>query len=112
MKPVAFIRTSPEARSEPKRGDVYTNPLSLDEQFVVHPAATFFVRVGEDVSCVEELEVRTGDVLVVDRVATPMTGSMVLVVLDGDFALARYGHVELAGACSLWGTVIALARTF
>ena len=111
MKPVAFIRTSPERRDRAQAQDGYTPPLSLDEYCVQHPTATFFVRVGEDVHALDELDVHTGDVLVVDRAVAPHAASLVLAVSAGEFCLGRYGQLERGADTLLWGTVIALART-
>lgn len=128
MKPVSFVRTSPRALGEAKEEYGYENPLSLDELVVEHPSATFFVRVGEDIDQggAELLGIGPGDVLTVDRAAIPRLGSLVLCVVDGEFAVWRYTEhdgvrhlvsgsgesIDLADSdrATLWGVVIALTR--
>jgi hypothetical protein len=66
MRPVSFIRTRPQERGATE-AESYQQPLSLDDTFVRHPTATFFVRVGELVTPEEQYDVRHNDVLVVDR---------------------------------------------
>jgi DNA polymerase V len=150
MKPVSFIRADEsllqsassasctESRSAlaeaPAHGEmgVYKNPLSLDALLVQHPHATYFVQVGmsEDVLIQENpyLGVRTGDILLVDRVCEPRVGSLVLAVCEGELLLCRYTEHEgksflvcgtkdtrpvelLPGSdVSVWGVVSALSR--
>ncbi|MDG4553507.1 MAG: S24 family peptidase [Candidatus Competibacter sp.] len=62
-------------------------PLSLDTHLIHNPEGTFFVRVqGDDW---RELGIHHGDLLVVDRATVPSTGSVVVAVVEGAFALRR-----------------------
>lgn len=111
----------------------YTNPLSLDDYFVQHPSATFFVKVGEqeDAPSVQEnpfLGVAWGDILTIDRAIQPTLGRLVVAVCDGAFTLCRFteheGHKFLLcgtdacsaqelhddGAVSIWGVVASISR--
>jgi len=64
--------------------------LSLHELLIPRPTSTFFVRVVEDLAP----NIRQQDVLIVDRSLTPQHGSLVLVVLQGQFCLRRYQVYE------------------
>lgn len=61
--------------------------LSLDEHLIRNAAATFLVRVQGD--SMTAAGIHDGDLLVIDRSVPPTEGSMVVVVLDGAFALKR-----------------------
>ena len=64
--------------------------LSLDAHLIRQPASTFLVRVAGDGLAGAGLH--DGDLLVVDRAAPPSTGSLVVAVVDGAFALRRVGR--------------------
>jgi DNA polymerase V len=70
--------------------DVVERRLSLDAHLIRQPASTFLMRVAGD--CLAGAGVRDGDLLVVDRAAPPSTGSLVVAVVDGAFALRRVGR--------------------
>jgi len=59
--------------------------LSLDAHLVRNPAQTFLLRVtGEALA---EAGVHDGDLLVMDRAVPPLTGNVVLAVVEGAFML-------------------------
>lgn len=70
--------------------DVVEQRLSLDAHLIRQPASTFLVRVAGDGLAGDGLH--DGDLLVVDRAAPPSTGSLVVAVVDGAFALRRVGR--------------------
>jgi len=70
--------------------DFIERRLSLDAHLIRQPASTFLMRVAGD--CLAGAGVRDGDLLVVDRAAPPSTGSLVVAVVDGAFALRRVGR--------------------
>jgi DNA polymerase V len=61
--------------------------LKLDELLVKHPAATFLMRV-EGASMIGA-GIHDGDLIVVDRAIEPVTGKIVVAVLDGAFFMKR-----------------------
>src|SRR5258707_989953 len=63
-------------------------PLNLHAWLVRNPAATFFYRVSGDDLAAEH--VRDGSILVVDRSLSPRAGHLVLVEVDGAFAVMRH----------------------
>jgi DNA polymerase V len=67
--------------------DFIERRLSLDEHLIRQPASTFLVRVAGD--CLAGAGIHDGDLLVVDRATPPSTGSLVVAVVDGAFALRR-----------------------
>jgi DNA polymerase V len=70
--------------------DFVERRLSLDAHLIRQPASTFLVRVAGD--CLAGAGIHDGDLLVVDRAAPPSTGSLVVAVVDGAFALRRVGR--------------------
>ena len=101
--------------------------LSIDDYLIKHANATFLVRVaGESMI---EAGILPGDVLVVDRSMTAVSGQIVIAVVDGEMTVKRYvrtrsGAVELraenkkfpkvivpAGAeVIIWGVVTGVVR--
>jgi DNA polymerase V len=64
--------------------------LNLDAHLIHNPDSTFLVRAqGDDWG---EQGIHSGDLLVVDRTAPPSTGSLVVAVIEGKFALRRVGR--------------------
>jgi len=64
--------------------------LSLDTHLIHNPEDTFFMRVQGD--GLREQGIHHGDLLVVDRTAAASTGSLVVAVIAGAFALWRVGR--------------------
>ena len=80
--------------------DYVERPLDLNELMVKRPEATFFVRVKGD--SMEGADLRSGDILVVDRSMEARDGQVVVAVLDGEFTVKqlhyRNGRVTLLPA--------------
>lgn len=68
--------------------DYLDQPLDFNELLIVHPAATFVVRVAGD--SMQDIGIFPGDIAVVDRALTAVDGSIILGVLDGEFTIKRY----------------------
>lgn len=73
-------------------------PLSLDELLVRHPVATYFVRAEGD--SMLGAGIRPGDLLVVDRSLDPVSGSIVIACVDGDFTVKSFVR-DASGAVRL-----------
>lgn len=102
--------------------------LDLNELLISHPEATFFVRVAGD--SMIDAGIHPGDVLVVDRSKTPVHGSIVIALVNGEYTLKRlylredeirlcpenshYSPILLTGFDELlvWGVVTGLTRQF
>ena len=79
-----------------------TTNLSLDEHFIQHPAATFFVVVeGDDM---DEHGIYKGDTLIVDRSLNPEKNSTVIVVIDGELTVRHFSAIDSEEA-TVWGVV-------
>ena len=61
--------------------------LNLHDYLVQNPAATFCVRANGD--SMINANIKSGDVMVVDRALDPTNNSIVLAVLDGEFTVKR-----------------------
>ncbi|MBU0501587.1 MAG: translesion error-prone DNA polymerase V autoproteolytic subunit [Gammaproteobacteria bacterium] len=68
--------------------DYLEGTLDLNEHLVKHPAATFFVRVSGD--SMLNAGIHPGDILVVDRSLTPVSGRIVIAALDGELTVKRF----------------------
>jgi DNA polymerase V len=101
--------------------DYFEARLSLDEHLIEHREATFFVRVqGHSMT---GFGIHDGDLLVVDRALDPADRSVVIAVVDGQFAVkqlcllpdgvllrsgaAGHGDILVSGdqALTVWGVV-------
>ena len=68
--------------------DFVEGRLSLDEHLVEHREATFFVRVAGH--SMTGFGIHDGDLLVVDRAVHPADKSVVIAVVDGEFAVKQF----------------------
>ena len=79
-----------------------TTDLSLDEHFITHPAATFFVVVEGD--GMVEHGIYDGDTLIIDRSLTPANHSVVIAVIDGEMTVRHFSTIDREDA-TIWGVV-------
>jgi DNA polymerase V len=79
-----------------------TTTLSLDEHFIKHPAATFFVKVEGD--GMEDHGVYKGDTLIVDRSLNADKNSIVIAVVDGELTVRHFSTIDSEEA-AIWGVV-------
>ena len=93
------MTASTVAAGFPSPADDYLDrPLDFNELLVENPAATFAVRVaGESMT---GAGLYPGDIAVVNRARNPVSGNVVLALIDGDFTIKRYRrrgvHIRLA----------------
>ena len=79
-----------------------TTTLSLDDHFIKHPAATFFVKVeGEGM---EEHGIFKGDTLIIDRSLNPEKNSIVIAVVDGELTVRHFPTIDSEDV-NVWGVV-------
>ena len=69
--------------------DYTEDRLSLDEHLIEHREATFFVTAT---GSMPDFGIRNGDLLVVDRAIDPTDLSVVVAVIDGEFAVRQLRH--------------------
>ena len=67
--------------------DYIEKKLDLNEYLIRHPAATFFVRVSGD--SMSGASMHPGDILIVDRALKPISGKIVIAILEGDLTVKR-----------------------
>ena len=79
-----------------------TTNLSLDEHFIAHPAATFFVTVEGD--GMVDHGIYAGDKLIIDKSLTPSKYSIVIVVIDGELTVRCFSDIDSEEAV-IWGVV-------
>ena len=102
--------------------------IDLIKQLVVHPQATFVLRVGGD--SMRELGIFDNDVVVVDRAVDPKHGHIVVAVVDGEFTCKQLynlrGRIRLRAGnptypdivpkegqtLEIWGVVTASIKQF
>ena len=67
--------------------DHYDKRLDLNEHLVLHPEATFFLRVKGD--SMIGAGIHDNDLLVIDRSVEPTHGRVVIAVIDGELTVKR-----------------------
>lgn len=72
--------------------DYIEGKLDLNRYLVKHPAATFFVRVVGD--SMIDAGIHPKDMLIVDRAIAPVSGKIVIAVIDGDLTVKRLRKVK------------------
>lgn len=73
----------------PNTAENYTeSELNLHEHVVKHPVSTFFLRAKGD--SMKGVGIFTGDLVVVDRSISPISGAIVVASFDGEFTLKSY----------------------
>lgn len=104
--------------------DYIDTTLDLNDLLVRHPATTFLVTVKGD--SMRDANIRTGDILVVDRSLQPEHNRIVIAALDGELVVKRlrirneriflvpenpaYATAEVTSAIDfrIWGIVTAI----
>jgi DNA polymerase V len=81
-----FIISVPAGFPSPAE-DFIEGPLDLNRYLIHHPAATFFVRVIGD--SMTGVGIYPNDLLIVDRAVDPISGSIVIAVINGDLTVKR-----------------------
>lgn len=108
--------------------DFAAKRIDLTAEFVRHPQATFIVRVSGD--SMHGAGIDDGDFLVVDRAIKPRHGSVVVAIVDGEFAVKhlhqKLGRIKLRAAnptypditpqdgqtIEIWGVVTTCIKRF
>jgi DNA polymerase V len=108
--------------------DYIEGRLDLNEYFIRHPAATFYVRVSGD--SMRGAGIFDGDLIIVDRAVECSDGSIVVARLGDEFTLKRiakkgdrvylqpenenYQPIEVTeeSDCEIWGRVVGSVRRY
>ena len=108
--------------------DYIEQRLDLNELLIQNPSATFFVRVNGD--SMIGAGINHDDILIVDRSLEPISGKIVIAIVDGEFTVKRliknndtcrlvaenpdYPPIEITedSACEIWGVVTSSINQF
>ncbi|MDO9437731.1 LexA family transcriptional regulator [Hydrogenophaga sp.] len=108
--------------------DFAVNRLDLTELLVLHPQATYLLRVAG--ASMRDAGIDDGDTIVVDKAIKPRHGHIVVAVVDGEFTVKylhqRAGRVRLKAAnptfpdiipkdgqtVEVWGVVTSCIKRF
>ena len=85
---VRFIEGTAACGFPSPADDYLEHPLDFNEVLIRNPAATFAVRLASD--SMTGAGLFPGDIAIIDRSITPVAGSIVLALLDGEFTIKRY----------------------
>lgn len=108
--------------------DYIEQRLDLNELLIQNPSATFFVRVNGD--SMTGAGINHDDILIVDRSLDPVSGKIVIAIIDGEFTVKRlfkdvdtcrlvaenpdYPPIEITeeSGCEIWGVVTSSINQF
>jgi len=77
--------------------DYIDRELDLNEYLVANPAATFFVRVAGD--SMINAGINHDDILIVDRSLEPISGKIIIAIIDGELTVKRL--IKTENSCRL-----------
>lgn len=87
QKPEITLITDVPAGFPSPAADAAQQTLDLNQLVITHPAATFFVKVlGRSM---QNSNIHSGDILVVDRSVHPEHNHIAVAVIDGEFTVKR-----------------------
>ncbi len=123
------LASFPISAGFPSPADDYLDgTLDLNEYFIRHPAATFYVRVSGD--SMQGAGIFNGDLLIVDRAVPCGDGCIAVALIGGEFTLKRiirkgtrmflqpenekFQPIEVTedSDCEIWGRVVGSIRRF
>ncbi|MBY0109738.1 MAG: translesion error-prone DNA polymerase V autoproteolytic subunit [Candidatus Babeliaceae bacterium] len=88
MKKIPFLINPAHAGFPSPAQDFTELPLDLNKYLVKHPAATFLVRVSGD--SMVGAGIHSGDILIVDRALSVVSGNIIVAILMGEFTIKYY----------------------
>ena len=87
--------------------DYMERGIDLNEQLILNKPATFFFRMNGD-AMIED-GIFSGDILIVDRSLKPLSGKVIVAVLDGELLVRRlqksFNGAELVAANNKMGNI-------
>ena len=125
---IPFMLSNAPAGFPSPADDYIENTLDLNEYLIDNPIATFMMRVAGD--SMIGAGINDKDVLIVDRSKEPLSGKIVVAVLDGELTVKRleksgkgyllvpensdYQPITVQGEQELiiWGVVTGIVRRF
>jgi len=124
----SFYVTQPAAGFPSPGDDLVEEALNVHDLLVKNEASTFFVRV--EGNSMEGVGIYSRDILVVDRSVEPVSGRIVVTVVDGGLVVKRLKktpqgmalvsenqdyqpiHINEQEGCTIWGVVTGSIRQF
>lgn len=87
----------------------YNEPrIDLNAVLVRNSEATFYIRVIDDAAVA--LGIDREDVLIVDKSLIPKSNQLAVVILDGNFQIARM-HDDYENEINVWGVIIYIIKS-
>lgn len=85
--PLALAPVAVQAGFPSPAEDFAAKRIDLTAEFVIHPQATFLMRVAGE--SMQEFGIADGDIILVDRAIRPRHQHIVVAVLDSEFTLKQ-----------------------
>ena len=86
-KEILLVETTIPAGFPSPADDYLETRLDLNKELISNESATFYARVRGDSMILAGIS--DGDLLVIDKSKTPVSGSIVVCLIDGDFTVKR-----------------------
>ena len=108
--------------------DYMERGIDLNEQLIRNKPATFFMKVRSN--SMVNAGITEGDIVIVDKSIKPVTGKIVIAVIDGEMLIRRYeqsfgklrliaetdqlASIEISSFsdCKIWGVVVHAIKSF
>ncbi len=108
--------------------DYMERGIDLNEQLIRNKPATFFMKVRSN--SMINAGIGEGDIVIVDKSVKPVTGKIVIAVIDGEMLIRRYeqsfgklrliaetdqlASIEIPNGsdCKIWGVVVHAIKSF
>lgn len=91
------------------KNDGEKRPLDIHDLMVKNQSSTFFMKMESDGP--EGTDIKSGDILVIDRSLTPKRGNVLVVAEDGELKVQKHStKSDLSEDLTLWGVVTGLLR--
>ena len=87
IETINYFDTGISAGFPSPAGDFISSKLNIHDYIVTNPSATFCVKVSGD--SMVQAHIFSGDILVIDRSIKPLTGHIMLCVLDGEYLIKK-----------------------
>lgn len=128
ITPLPLYATQPAAGFPSPGDDMVEEALNVHDLLVKNEVSTFFVRV--EGNSMEGAGIYSGDILVIDRSVEPVSGRIVVAVVDGGMVVKRLQKTAIGmvlssenpdyapitineqEGCTVWGVVTGSIRQF
>lgn len=87
--------------------DSSSNGLDMNRILISHPSSTFFMRIDNDI---DQLDLKAGDILIVDRSLNPKQSDNVVVFQDGEADMQVIEWSNNLHNLQVWGVCTHIVR--